>query len=191
MVKKSRTKIYQIGIMGSESHEVNQELKTRAAELGKEIAKRGHVLLTGGGVKGVPFYAAEAAKSVGGTVVAIIPGFSPASFRRAKVRNAKVFDVIIQTGLSSSLLEKNSIGLDYLNINSCDAVIFVSGRLGTFAEFLIALKANKVIGVLDKSGGMNSNFADFAHKAGKKIITTTEPRKLIRQILKNIPSSTV
>ena len=144
-MEKNKPKIYQVGVMASESIEASPELRARARLIGQEIAKQGHVLITGGGVKGVPLSVAEGARSAGGSIVAIAPGFSPINFRSKNESSENLFNVVIQTGLSSSPVEKNSIGLDYLNVNSCDALIFIGGKIGTFAEFLIALKADKII----------------------------------------------
>lgn len=184
---KTKLPIYQIGVMASESIEVSTRLRINVGLIGEEIAKRGHALITGGGTRGIPLYVARAARSRGGTVIAVAPGFSPTDFRSEKLEKANLFQVVIQTGLNLSPIEKNSIGLDYININSCDAVIFLGGKLGTLAEFILALKAEKIIGVLDNSGGMSKLFNDISTNVEKdRLIHHSDPKVLLQRIIRLI-----
>jgi uncharacterized protein (TIGR00725 family) len=170
--------------MTSETNVVRRELQQKAQIIGREIAKRGHVLITGGGTTGVSFFVAESAKLNGGRVIAICPGFSSAKFRHDHLRNKDIFDAVIQTGLSSSETEENSIGSDYLNVVSSDGIIFIDGNAGTLAEFIIAVKAEKMIGVLTNSGGMSEFFDKIVSgHSQNNIIRRSDPRVLVKDFL--------
>lgn len=116
-----------------------------AMEVGREIAKRGHILTTGATV-GLPEAAAEGAKKAGGMVV----GFSPAGSMREHLRKYRLpydnYDFINFTGMEY-------VGRDLYLIQSSDAVITVGGRFGSLHEFTSALEAHKPCGILVNSGG--------------------------------------
>jgi uncharacterized protein (TIGR00725 family) len=116
-----------------------------AAQLGREIAKRGHILTTGA-ARGLGEAAAEAAKAEGGMCV----GFSPASSLREHMRKYRLpyanYDFLNFTGM-------DYVGRDLYLIQSSDAVISVGGRFGSLHEFTSALEEGKPCGILTGTGG--------------------------------------
>lgn len=64
-----------IGVMGGATGELSREVLDKAHRLGREIARHGCILVTGGG-PGLPQAAACGAKQEGGMVVGISPGLS-------------------------------------------------------------------------------------------------------------------
>jgi hypothetical protein len=58
-------------------------------------------------------------------------------------------DVIMYTG--QGFMER-----DIINIRSCDAVIMISGGIGTLNEFTIAYDEGRPIGILTNSGGISN-----------------------------------
>ncbi len=103
-----------------------------AEHIGKLIAHKGAVLVTGG-LGGVMEAASKGAKETGGTVIGLLPGFSK------KDANAYVTIPVI-TGLSHAR--------NVIVVRSADAVIAVAGEYGTLSEIAIALKLGKpVIGL--------------------------------------------
>ena len=66
---------YSICVSGAAAGQTVKDSKGLAEEVGKAIAKEGHIL-TSGATVGLPYYAAYGAKKEGGTSI----GFSPASF---------------------------------------------------------------------------------------------------------------
>ena len=48
-----------------------------------------------------------------------------------------------------------------INVRTCDAAIFLKGSIGTLNEFTIAVKEEKIIGVLENSGGISSKIKSF------------------------------
>lgn len=113
------------GSCGKEIYEISEAI-------GRLIARRGAILVTGG-LKGVMEAASKGAKEAGGITVGILPGFS-------KHDANKFVTIPIVTGLSHAR--------NIIVARSADAVIAVSGEFGTLSEIAIALKLKKqVIGV--------------------------------------------
>src|SRR6476646_3521640 len=91
---------YQICVSGAargDSVDLAHEL---AAEVGRAIVREGHLVITGA-TRGLPYYAAKAAKLAGGRDITSI-GFSPAASRLAHVKKYQLpldaFDTILFTG---------------------------------------------------------------------------------------------
>jgi uncharacterized protein (TIGR00725 family) len=102
----------------------------KAAEaVGREIARRGHVLVCGGR-GGVMEAACRGARAAGGLTVGILPG--------ADRRQANPYvDVAIATGLGEA---RNAVV-----VRTADAVIAVHGEHGTLSEIGLALKMGKPV----------------------------------------------
>src|SRR6266403_3063532 len=177
---------YQICVSGAakgDSVLIGQHL---AAEAGREIVRRGH-LVTTGATRGLPYYAAKAAKLEGGKDISSI-GFSPAASRLAHVKKYQlpldVFDTVLYTGFEYT-------GRNLLLVRSCDAVVMVGGRIGTLNEMTIAIEERKPLGVLLGSGGMTDE-VEHVLKAAKRartgIIFSHDPAELVDSLIKLIES---
>jgi uncharacterized protein (TIGR00725 family) len=104
-----------------------------AYEVGREIALRGAVLVTGG-LGGSMESACKGAKENGGLTIGILPTYE-------KNTANKWVDIIIPTGLGHS---RNN-----LVVATGDAVIGVGGSWGTLSELAIAMKTGKPVVVLE------------------------------------------
>ncbi len=119
-----------ISVIGNSS--CDKDIYKIAEEVGKLIAEKGGVLITGG-LGGVMEAASKGAKEAGGTTVGILPDFSKEDANR-------YVDIPITTGLSHAR--------NVIIARSADALIAVSGGYGTLSEIAIALKLGKpVIGI--------------------------------------------
>ena len=128
--------------------------EARAAEaVGRAVASRGAVLLTGG-LGGVMAAASRGAHEAGGLVVGILPG------GRAADANPWV-DVPIVTGLGDAR--------NVIVAGSADAVIAVGGRLGTLSEIAFALKRG--IPVV----GLGTWSLDAARTGGAGVVRASDP----------------
>ncbi len=172
---------YQICVSGAargDSIKVGEEL---AAEVAREIVRRGHLVITGA-TRGLPYAAAKAAKIEGGRDITSI-GFSPAASRLAHVKKYQlpldVFDTVIFTGFEYT-------GRNLLLVRSSDAVVMVGGRIGTLNELTIAIEERKPIGVMLGSGGMTDE-VEHVLKAAKRartgIIFSHDPVALVDQLI--------
>lgn len=103
-----------------------------AEEVGRELARRGAVVVTGG-LGGAMAAACRGAKSEGGTTLGILP-----SHDRADAN--EWVDVAVPTGMGE--------GRNALVVRAADAVIAVAGEFGTLSEIALALRLGKpVIGL--------------------------------------------
>jgi uncharacterized protein (TIGR00725 family) len=100
-----------------------------AREVGRMLAERGAIVLTGG-LGGVMAAAAEGARSAGGTVVGLLPG---GDRDRAGDGAGDGLSISIPTGLGEL---RNG-----LVVRSADAVICVGGSWGTLSEVALARRA--------------------------------------------------
>lgn len=150
----------------------------KAKELGREIVRRGAILVTGA-TTGFPFWSAIGAKEEGGISI----GLSPAATEREHVEHYQLpvdyMDMIIYTGFGYS-------GRNLLLTRSADAVIVGCGRMGTLNEFTIAYEDDKPIGILTGTGGtadMIKEIVDRSHRGPGKIVYDNDPAVLVEKVI--------
>lgn len=169
---------YQICVSGAAKGASVEEGRHLAYDIGKQIAKSGHMLLTGA-TTGLPDYAAMGAKEEGGQSI----GISPAASKLEHVKKYRLptdcYDVILYTGL-------HYVGRDSLLVASSDAVISIGGRLGTLHEFTISMEMRKPVGFLMGAGGVSTEIKDILRAAGKEraknVVFDTKPTSLMKRI---------
>lgn len=123
-----------VGIMGS--HRDDNISMDEARILGEVIAKRGHVLLTGGGT-GVMRAASQGAYLAGGLVIGVLPNDRE---RPLAGYPNEFIDIPIYTGM----YEARNI----INAKTPDLIIALAGGPGTLSEMVLALKGGvPVIGL--------------------------------------------
>lgn len=115
--------------------EVSPEIAALAREVGREVARKGAVLLCGG-LGGVMAAAAQGATEAGGVSLGILPD---ADRRRANPH----LTYTIATNLGHAR--------NILIAHSADAVIAVDGDYGTISEAAIALKLGKPVVALESA----------------------------------------
>jgi uncharacterized protein (TIGR00725 family) len=116
-----------IGVIGAGS--CSPEVEELAAEVGRELARRGAVLLCGG-LGGVMTAAARGAKEHGGLTLGILPGPS--------ISSANVYiDIPIATNMGQA---RNAV-----LAQTAQALIAVAGGYGTLSEMALALKIGKTV----------------------------------------------
>ncbi|HUV42907.1 MAG TPA: hypothetical protein VMY36_03345 [Patescibacteria group bacterium] len=174
---------YKICVSGGESGKNAEGAYPLARVVGREIAKKGHVLVTGA-TSGVPYEAAKAAKKARGNNI----GFSPAG-SEAEHKNKyhlpmdpKVFDHIIYA-------EFGYTGRNLLMVRSSDATIIIDGRIGTLNEFTAAFEENEIVGILEGSGGVADEIRrilEVAKKGKRKVIFDRDPVKLVEKVIAKI-----
>lgn len=116
-----------IAVFGSGRVQPEDEEWQSARAAGRELARRGFVVLTGG-LGGVMSGACMGAKEAGGITVGILPGT-----RKTTPAN-KYVDIPIYTGMDEAR--------NVINVKSCHAAIAIGGEYGTLSEIALALKGN-------------------------------------------------
>ena len=112
--------------------EASAEQCAIAEQVGRQLAGRGAVLVSGG-LGGAMEAACRGAREAGGTTVGILPGFDRAAAN-------EFVDVALPTGLGEA---RNA-----LVVRAADVLIAIGGGFGTLSEIALALKSGKrVIGV--------------------------------------------
>ncbi len=105
----------------------------QAEAVGREIARRGHIVVCGG-LTGVMEAACRGARDEGGHTVGILPGDDPAAANRW-------VEFVVPTGLG---LARNA-----LVVRAGEAVIAIGGSYGTLSEIAYALQLGKPLVGLD------------------------------------------
>jgi len=109
--------------------EPDDEATALAEGVGRELGRRGAVLVCGG-LGGVMEAACRGAKAEGGTTVGILP--------TADRRDANPYvDVAVPTGMGEA---RNA-----LVVRAADVLIAVAGEFGTLSEIALALRAGKQV----------------------------------------------
>ena len=171
-----------IAVCGS-SIITSEEIAKKAFEVGKEIARNNILLLTGAG-KGYPYEAVKGAASINGKVF----GVSPAKDKTEHLENysfpAEGFTKIQYTSLGIP-------GRNLPLVKEADAIIIISGQIGSLNEFTIAFHDNKPIGILENSGGIINiikEIADICDKRGEKenIVYSPDPKELVQLVINRL-----
>jgi uncharacterized protein (TIGR00725 family) len=124
-----------IGVMGPGDGATSRNMEN-ATELGKLIAHKGWILLTGGRNVGVMDAASKGAQQAGGLTVGILPSEN-------RQNASEYVDIPICSGMGSA---RNNI-----NVLSSDVIIACGMGAGTTSEIMLALKAEKPLILLNPS----------------------------------------
>src|SRR3989338_6965466 len=170
-----------IAVCGASLPPFDRETVKKSYEIGKEMSLNNHVLRFGG-CRGYPYEAAKGAFENNGKVIAI----SPAKSKDGHINHYRFpndnFTEIEYTGLG---IPGRNIPL----VTDSDAIIIISGQIGTLNEFTLAFHLKKPIGVLEGSGGITNSgiiekIAEICNWVGEKdkIVYSEEPRELVKNL---------
>jgi len=172
-----------VGVMGSAGEASpdgpGEALRAKAEALGRAVAARGCVLLTGG-TTGLPHAAGAAAHAAGGLHV----GVSPASDAREHVGRYGLplagTDVLVYTGFGLK-------GRNVVLVRSCDVVLIFRGGVGTLNELTVAHDEGRVVGCLTGTGGVADEAERLLNALPKRssavVIFDEEPGRLLERCL--------
>jgi uncharacterized protein (TIGR00725 family) len=126
---------------------VPPEALRAAEEVGRLIAERGAIVVSGG-LSGVMEAVSRGAKSAGGLVIGMLPGFDK--------RDANAYvDIALTTGMG---FMRNT-----LCVRAADAVIMISGAIGTLNELTVAYQEKPTV-VLEGTGGWADRIREIAYR---------------------------
>ena len=175
-----------ICLYGAASPTIDPEYIRATEEFGREMARRGHSLVFGGGGRGLMGAAARGIHEAGGRILGIIPRF----FAEDDIESASdLCDEIIETDTMrqrKQLMEENA-----------DAFLMVPGGIGTYEEFFEILTSkqlcrhNKPIAIFNLKGyyeplnrlleeGIRQN---FIKESVKELYTVSDDPEVLLQYM--------
>jgi len=149
---ENKVRKIQIGVMGSAADlKYSEEIEKLAFEVGQLIAKSGNITVYGAekDYDSLSTAASRGAKQAGGITVGVTYGKGKDIWD--KDGNT---DVVIVTGL------ERGGGRELVLVNSCDAIIVISGGSGTLTEIAISYQMNIPVVALTGTGGWADKLAD-------------------------------
>jgi len=165
-----------IGVIGSAEFK-DAKVAAKARQIGRQIAIRNFILLTGSS-SGLSHEAVKGAKDSGGFTVGVSPASSLQEHVGAYGLPTEYFDLLIFTGFGFK-------GRNVVLVRSCDAVVVVAGRIGTLNEFTIAYDEGRPIGVLSASGGISGSLRAIVEKSAKRgprIVHDADPALVVDRL---------
>ena len=165
--------------MGSAEGVNAANLREKARALGRAIASRDVILLTGA-TTGTVYETGRAAREAG----ALHIGVSPAGDEREHVERFELpldaCDVLVYTGFGLK-------GRNVVLVRSCDVVLLISGSMGSLNEFTIAYDEGKVVGCLTGTGGVADTIEQLVREFQKptkaRIFYHDDPVELLQMCL--------
>lgn len=187
-----------IGVFGS-AGSAKKEQERLAQSLGKALGKRKVTVITGA-CPGLPAAVAIEAKRSGAKVW----GFAPTKNHRDLVQRyngaphtkRSLYDKLTYIPANYEFIDNGKVCFKYRNVTStatCDAGIIIAGRTGTLNEYTNLADFGKIIGVLKGTGGAADMIPaitrKFQKKNGARIISNSDPRRLVEAVLKELEKS--
>ena len=154
-----------ICVYGSASDRIDEKYKSAAYALGKELARRGHSLVYGGGALGVMGAVAKGVKDGGGKVVGVLPDFFLKT--HAEQLNYECDEIV----WCKTMHERKNIMEE-----RAEAFVIAPGGIGTFDEFFSVLTQKqldrhfKPIALFNVFGIFNAFYSVFEKAAEEKFI---------------------
>lgn len=163
----------QIGVMGSAADlKYAKDIEKIAEEIGALIAKSGNITVYGAekDYDSLSTAAARGAKKAGGITVGVTYGKGKNTFDKENT------EVIIVTGI------ERGGGREFVLVNTCDAVIAVSGGSGTLTELAIAYQSDIPMIAISGSGGWSDRLCDSYIDARnrRKVIGAKTPEEAVK-----------
>jgi uncharacterized protein (TIGR00725 family) len=125
-----------IGVMGGSTADARTEALAEA--LGRGIAERGWVLLSGGRPTGVMEASARGCREAGGLSVGVL-------FDAEREAASAHLDLVIPTGMGAAR--------NVVNVLASDVVVACRGQGGTLSEIALALRFDRPVVLLDFDPG--------------------------------------
>jgi len=166
--------------MGSAEKNHPAALRKKAATLGKAIADRNVILLTGA-TTGLVYATGKAAHDAGAVHIGISPAHDYHEHTERYDLPIDACDVIIYTGFGLK-------GRNVVLVRSCEVVLFIAGSIGSLNEFTIAYDEGKIIGCLTGTGGVADEverlLTVFSKQTAARVFYDDDPVKLVDACLR-------
>ena len=174
---EQKTRKLQIGVMGSAADlNYSKEIELLAEKVGELIAESGNITLYGAekDYDSLSTSAAKGAKEKNGITIGITYGKGKNIFDKENT------DIVIVTGI------ERGGGREFVLVNSCDAIIALSGGSGTLTELAIAYQSDIPMIVLNNTGGWSEKLANtyFDNRKRRKVIGVNTPEEAVEIAIK-------
>jgi len=161
-----------ICLLGSWHAQKAAECKKEAEEIGKELAERGHILVSGGGIGISKIVVDSYKKNKGKQFIAYFP--SEKMMKKVGEEKGPMPDKLIETKVDYP--ERNLIMM-----RDCDAIIALHGGLGAIAEIIHATKDYHMkVSVIDK--GELAEWVRAIKPLKEKVFITNDIKKAIKHL---------
>lgn len=165
----------QIGVIGynsGSSIRISNNTLSIAYEVGRTIAKRNAILISGG-LGGVMEYSCRGAKDHGGFTIGIVPHENSSQAN-------EYCDAVICTGIGLSR--------DFIVAYSSDGIISVGGGVGTLIELCVGYMTRKPMVAMENSGGISDIYGGkFLDERNRILIETNkDPISAVDYIISKI-----
>ncbi|MBI4095674.1 MAG: LOG family protein [DPANN group archaeon] len=167
----------QIGVMGSAADlKYAKEIEMLAERIGRLIARSGNIIVYGAekDSDSLSTAAARGAKKANGLTVGVTYGKGKNIFDKENT------DVLIVSGL------ERGGGREFVLVNSCDAIITISGGSGTLNELVVAYQLGVPMVALVGTGGWSDELAGkyIDARQRRKIISAKTPEEAVELAIK-------
>jgi len=180
----------EIAVFGSTKEDQDAGLREKAKGVGREIARQGNRVLTGGSY-GLPHAVVHGARENRGECHAYSPGTD--QFNHVGIHDFPTdgFTKWIFIPTDYEHLKDSDDCKRYRNrslVNESDAVIIIGGGVGMANEVSLALESNRNIGILEECGGITTDVIDtlveaLALHSESQIIRNTDPSMIIESLV--------
>lgn len=158
-----------VGVIGPAKASADE--RRNAEEVGRLVASREWVLLSGGRDAGVMAAASAGARAAGGLTIGLLPDESGDA--------SPDVEIVIRTGLGNA--RNNVIAL------SADVLVACGAGAGTTSELALAIKAGKTAILL---GVRDQVFEYFRELGGEKILRAGSPEEAVSTIARLLDART-
>lgn len=164
---------YQIGVMGSVADlKYTESIAKIAEQIGRDIALSGNICVYGAekDYDSLSTIAARGAKSAGGITVGITYG-----------KGKDIWDIGNNTDIIISTGIERGGGREFVLVNSCDAIIAISGGSGTLTELAIAYQSDIPMIVVVDTGGWSDKLSNtFLDERNRRLVIGTKPEEAVK-----------
>lgn len=172
-----------IAVIGQSLEPLKKDVLKKARRIGELLAENHCELFTGGSL-GYPYAAVKGCFEKEGETVGISPAINEEHHKEEYGFSIENFTRIEYT--CKGIPERN-----HELIEKADAVIMISGKIGTLNEFTLAFHKGKIIAVLVGSGGVTNMIKEIASVCNigdekENIIYSKSPDEIVSMILEQL-----
>ena len=178
-----------IAIFSSASSQMTEENIALAQNIGKYLAKKGIIVITGGST-GLPSVVSKAAFQNGAWTEAYYPDID----ERGLLMNTRVHNNCLEDIYTHKKFFKGFTYRTVRMIEDADGAIVFNGRFGTLSEFTIAVEEGLKLAVIEGTGGITDEIRRLAKIVDRQfpnshVVFSNNYKEAIDKLITNIKSN--